>query len=64
MCSPALWLYLQHVWDGAGKDLITDSSCKEPYEWKDKTGGEWEFSTTIPNGDAEKFHVSLGKDHA
>lgn len=44
-------------WKIVGKDLITDSSCKEPYEWKDKTDGEWEFSTTIPDGDAQKFHV-------
>lgn len=49
--------------DGAGKDLITDVSCSEPYEWKDKTDGEWEFSATIPASDAQKFHVSLSKRH-
>ena len=46
------------MWNGTGKDLITEASCSEPYEWKDKTDGEWEFSSTIPSGDAEKFHVS------
>jgi len=49
--------------DGAGKDLITDVSCSEPYEWKDKTDGEWEFSATVPDSDAEKFHVSPSKPH-
>lgn len=50
--------------DGTGKDLITDVSCSDPYEWKDKTDGEWEFSKTIPDGDAQKFHVSPRNCHA
>jgi len=49
--------------DGVGKDLITDVSCSDPYEWKDQTDGEWEFSATIPDSDAQKFHVSPLKRH-
>ncbi|KAL9291816.1 putative carbamoyl-phosphate synthase (glutamine-hydrolyzing) [Arabidopsis thaliana] len=29
-----------------GLDLISDVSCKSPYEWVEKTNPEWEFKTT------------------
>jgi carbamoyl-phosphate synthase small subunit len=48
---------MSKTWSIVGKDLITDVSCSEPYEWKDKTEGEWEFSETVPASDAEKYHV-------
>lgn len=32
-------------WTIVGKDLIKEVTCKEPYEWKDPTGVEWEFAT-------------------
>lgn len=47
-----------------GKDLISDASCTEPYEWKDKTDSEWEFSPNVPDADDTKFHVSSWKCHA
>ncbi|WIA18361.1 hypothetical protein OEZ85_009826 [Tetradesmus obliquus] len=31
-------------WTIVGKDLLSVVSCKEPYEWKDPTGEEWEFN--------------------
>lgn len=34
-------------------------TCKEPYEWKDMTEDEWEFSPSILSGNgAEPFKVS------
>lgn len=48
-----------YFWNGTGKDLITDVSCSTPYEWKDKTDGEWEFSLTIPKAGSDLFHVSV-----
>lgn len=48
---------MSKTWSIVGKDLITNVSCSEPYEWKDKTEGEWEFSETVPAADAEKYHV-------
>ena len=29
------------AWTIVGKDLIKEVTCREPYEWKDPTGG-WE----------------------
>lgn len=31
-------------WTIVGKDLIKEVTCKEPYEWADPTGEEWEFA--------------------
>ncbi len=31
-------------WTIVGKDLIKEVTCKEPYEWTDPTGEEWEFA--------------------
>ncbi|KAF8059196.1 hypothetical protein HT031_005368 [Scenedesmus sp. PABB004] len=31
-------------WTIVGKDLLSVVSCKEPYEWRDSTLSEWEFS--------------------
>jgi len=46
-------------WNIVGQDLITDISIKEPYEWKDSTVEEWEFSEAVKgrNG-TEPLHVS------
>ena len=41
------------------QDLISEVTCKEPYEWKDTTEHEWEFSSVVMNGNgAEPFKVS------
>ncbi|KAL3699454.1 hypothetical protein R1sor_017476 [Riccia sorocarpa] len=37
-------LQMARNWSIVGKDLISGVSCKEPYEWKDSTGEDWEFS--------------------
>ena len=48
-------------WSIVGKDLISDISIKEPYEWKDPTVDEWEFSKAVraQNGATEPLHVSM-----
>ena len=33
-------------------------TCSEPYEWKDPTEGEWEFSPAVQSMNGDKpFHV-------
>lgn len=46
-------------WSIVGKDLISDISTTEPYEWKDPTVEEWEFSEVVKaqNGATEPLHV-------
>ncbi|KAG7625666.1 Carbamoyl-phosphate synthase small subunit N-terminal domain [Arabidopsis thaliana x Arabidopsis arenosa] len=39
-------LHMSRSWDIVGLDLISDVSCKSPYEWVEKTNPEWEFKTT------------------
>lgn len=40
------------------QDLISEVTCKEPYEWKDPTEDEWEFSPSVMSGNgAEPFKV-------
>ena len=50
---------LAKSWNIVGKDLISDISINEPYEWKDPTVEEWEFSAAVKgrNG-TEPLHVS------
>ena len=50
---------MANEWTILGKDLISEVTCKEPYEWKDLTGEEWEFSKAAQAQAAEKpFHVA------
>eukprot|EP00882_Tetradesmus_deserticola_P003352 GHRQ01003548.1.p1 GENE.GHRQ01003548.1~~GHRQ01003548.1.p1 ORF type:complete len:464 (+),score=206.82 GHRQ01003548.1:50-1441(+) len=45
-------------WTIVGKDLLSVVSCKEPYEWKDSTEDEWEFSEGAKEAAAgRKFKV-------
>ncbi|CAD7700529.1 unnamed protein product [Ostreobium quekettii] len=45
-------------WTIVGKDLLSVVSCTEPYEWRDTTGEEWEFSEGVREGNgAAQFHV-------
>ncbi|XP_075500327.1 carbamoyl phosphate synthase small chain, chloroplastic-like [Primulina tabacum] len=37
-------LEMSRTWDIVGMDLISGVSCKEPYEWVDKTDLEWDFN--------------------
>ncbi|EFH59369.1 carbamoyl phosphate synthetase small subunit [Arabidopsis lyrata subsp. lyrata] len=39
-------LHMSRSWDIVGLDLISNVSCKSPYEWVEKTNPEWEFNTT------------------
>ena len=42
-----------------GKDLISEVTCSEPYEWKDPTGTEWEFNAKAQaRAGKDPFHVS------
>lgn len=43
-------------WTINGKDLLSVVSCTEPYEWKDPTIAEWEFSAKA-KAEKEHFHV-------
>lgn len=46
-------------WDIVGKDLISDIAIKEPYEWKECTEEEWEFSAAVKNRNGtQPLHVS------
>jgi carbamoyl-phosphate synthase small subunit len=44
-------------WKIVGVDLITPASTKRVYEWKDKTGDEWEFAPETKSGPAERYNV-------
>jgi carbamoyl-phosphate synthase small subunit len=37
-------------WTIVGKDLIKEVTCKEPYEWSDPTGDDWEFAAAVKAG--------------
>lgn len=50
-------LHTARTWDIVGKDLITGVSCTKPYEWKNKTEDDWEFSAEAREGAADEFHV-------
>ena len=46
-------------WNIVGQDLISGISIKEPYEWKDPTVEEWEFSAAVKNRNGtQPLHVS------
>jgi len=53
--SDAELLAMAKGYNIVGKDLISEVTCKEPYEWKD-TSGEWEFSAQA-KANKEKFNV-------
>ncbi|KAK3211532.1 hypothetical protein Dsin_016238 [Dipteronia sinensis] len=52
-------LEMSRSWDIVGVDLIRGVSCKEPYEWVDKTKSDWEFNT---NGGHEKNYRVIAYD--
>ena len=57
-CSDEELTKLANEWTILGKDLISEVTCKEPYEWKDLTDEEWEFSKAAQAQASEKpFHV-------
>lgn len=43
-CADEDLLAMTKSWTIVGKDLIKEVTCKEPYEWTDPTGEEWEFA--------------------
>ncbi|KAJ0242784.1 Carbamoyl-phosphate synthase small subunit [Hirschfeldia incana] len=45
-------LHMSRSWDIVGIDLISDVSCKSPYEWVNKTDSEWDFNTNTRDGKA------------
>lgn len=46
-------------WNIVGQDLISGISIKEPYEWKDSTVEEWEFSAAVKSRNGtQPLHVS------
>ena len=48
---------MSRSWDIVGIDLISDVSCKFPYEWVDKTDPEWDFNSNSRDG--ETYRVSI-----
>ncbi|KAJ0575320.1 putative carbamoyl-phosphate synthase (glutamine-hydrolyzing) [Helianthus annuus] len=48
-------LEMSRTWDIVGVDLISNVSCKQPYEWVEKTGSEWDFNSNRRH--EETFHV-------
>ncbi|GAQ81155.1 Multifunctional pyrimidine synthesis protein CAD [Klebsormidium nitens] len=44
-------------WKIVGVDLITPASTKRVYEWKDKTGDEWEFAPEANSGPDTRYSV-------
>ena len=49
-------------WNIVGQDLISGISITEPYEWKDPTVEEWEFSHAVKSRNGtEPLHVSLAR---
>ncbi|KAG9457886.1 hypothetical protein H6P81_002394 [Aristolochia fimbriata] len=48
-------LEMSRTWDIVGVDLITDVSCKTPYEWVEKTASDWEFAEGKKH--AQNYHV-------
>ncbi|KAL5553347.1 hypothetical protein UlMin_040748 [Ulmus minor] len=47
-------LDMSRSWDIVGIDLISGVSCKEPYEWIDKTKPDWDFNS---DRDGKTFSV-------
>ncbi|KAF8096310.1 hypothetical protein N665_0312s0004 [Sinapis alba] len=43
-------LHMSRSWDIVGIDLISDVSCKSPYEWVNKTDPEWDFNAISRDG--------------
>lgn len=49
---------LANEWSIEGKDLISEVTCQEPYEWKELTAEEWEFSpAAIANARDSAYHI-------
>lgn len=42
-------LEMSRSWDIVGIDLISDVSCKEPFEWVESTKPDWDFNTHESN---------------
>ena len=57
-CSDQQLVDMANEWSIEGKDLISEVTCREPYEWKDLTDEEWEFSKAAKaRMEHDPFHV-------
>ena len=57
-CSDQQLVDMANEWSIEGKDLISEVTCREPYEWKDLTDEEWEFSKAAKARlEHDPFHV-------
>lgn len=57
-CSDEDLVKKANEWTIEGKDLISEVTCSEPYEWKELTDGEWEFSEAVKSkAGGTPFHV-------
>lgn len=58
-CSDEELARIANEWTIEGKDLISEVTCSEPYEWKELTDDEWEFSKpALERLKKKPFHVS------
>ena len=44
-------------WTIVGKDMISEVTCAEPYEWSDPTGEEWEWAAEAKASTKGSLHV-------
>ena len=44
-------------WTIVGKDMISEVTCAEPYEWTDPTGEEWEWAAEAKASTKGSLHV-------
>lgn len=44
-------------WTIVGKDMISEVTCAEPYEWSDPTGEEWEWAAEAKASTPGSLHV-------
>lgn len=44
-------------WTIVGKDMISEVTCAEPYEWTDPTGEEWEWAAEAKASTPGSLHV-------
>lgn len=44
-------------WTIVGKDMISEVTCAEKYEWSEKTGAEWEWAEGAKNAKDGTYHV-------
>lgn len=59
-CSDEQLVQQAQQWSILGKDLVSQVTCSEPYEWQGSTEANWEFSEAVRSSNgSEPLHVSV-----